>query len=183
MNELAREWAATLTEQAAQSRAGTPIEAGPPTLLRNLHFVSDGIWRSAQPGPSGFDDLKKLGVATILDLQDDGDEEQWERSTVLRLGMNSAEIPMSGIFSPSDSQVYDALAAIASAQRIGASIAIHCKYGDDRTGVVCACWRMYHDHWTPAAALAEANICGMHRLQFLMRRYIATWKPLTWMII
>ncbi len=39
--------------------------------------------------------------------------------------------------------------------------------------MVLACYRIEHDHWTNARAMAEAPRLGFNRFEVLLRRYIA----------
>jgi protein tyrosine/serine phosphatase len=58
-----------------------------------------------------------------------------------------------------------------------APIFIHCRRGDDRVGMVIACYRIVHDHWTNEQALAEAREHGISRFEVLMRRYVDHFNP------
>jgi len=49
---------------------------------------------------------------------------------------------------------------------------VHCRRGADRSGVLIACYRMAHDHWSNEQALAEARTAGLSRFEPLIRNYI-----------
>jgi tyrosine-protein phosphatase SIW14 len=39
---------------------------------------------------------------------------------------------------------------------------VHCYYGEDRTGVMVATYRIAQQNWTPEQAAAEMNSFGFH---------------------
>jgi protein-tyrosine phosphatase len=43
-------------------------------------------------------------------------------------------------------------------------IFVHCRYGDDRTGMMIAAYRMADAGWTPEEARKEMEKFGFHRL-------------------
>ncbi|MBZ5622691.1 MAG: hypothetical protein LAQ69_28745 [Acidobacteriia bacterium] len=49
---------------------------------------------------------------------------------------------------------------------------MHCRRGADRSGVVIACYRIVHDHWTNAHAMEEARQQGFSGFEVLMQCYI-----------
>lgn len=56
---------------------------------------------------------------------------------------------------------------------------LHCRRGKDRTGTMVACYRVQHDGWTNAKALAEANEYGMSRAERGMRSFVLHFSPLS----
>jgi protein tyrosine/serine phosphatase len=49
---------------------------------------------------------------------------------------------------------------------------IHCRRGNDRTGMIIACYRISHDHWENRKALDEAIANGMSWAEIAMRHYV-----------
>jgi len=49
---------------------------------------------------------------------------------------------------------------------------VHCRRGADRTGTMLAVYRIVHDHWENAKALAEAKVFGMSWTERAMQSYI-----------
>src|SRR3954467_8111095 len=67
----------------------------------NFQKVDDHLYRGAQPTEQGFQNLAKLGIQTVIDLQQDGDtrsvsEEKWVKAA----GMKYINIPMRGMETP-----------------------------------------------------------------------------------
>ena len=56
-------------------------------------------------------------------------------------------------------------------------VLVHCRRGADRVGLLIACYRIAHDHWTNEEALAEACRYGLSPLEILMRSYIRHFDP------
>jgi tyrosine-protein phosphatase SIW14 len=138
--------------------------------------VDDHLYRGAQPTNSGFQDLAKLGIKTVVDLRDIGEHSQAdEQKLVTDLGMRYISIPMHGMSTPKDDQV----AAVLALFNDGASgpVFVHCKRGADRTGMVVAVYRVSHDQWDNKKALAEAKSNGMSMFERAIQHYVMDYKP------
>src|ERR1700680_1681419 len=128
--------------------------------LRNFQKVDDYVYRGGQPTDSGFRDLAKLGIKTVVDLRDIGEHSQaGEQKVVTDLGMHYISIPMHGMSTPKDDQVAAGEALFNDAAN--GPVFVHCKRGADRTGMVVAVYRVSHDSWDNKKALAEAKSYGM----------------------
>ena len=136
----------------------------------NAGKISDVLMRGAQPSTQGLAELKKLGVTTIVDLRGNRREVNWERSQAEALGMRFVNIPVLGWSSPGDAQVAQFLKLFDSTNQ---KIFVHCRFGEDRTGVMVAAYRMAEQKWTADQALAEMNSFGFHyHLYRGMRAYV-----------
>jgi tyrosine-protein phosphatase SIW14 len=116
-----------------------------------------------------------MGIKTILDLRGGSIHEPWERKAVDAAGMHYVGVRLSGLLPPKDKQIAKILALLEDPAR--GPVYVHCRRGDDRTGMVIACYRIAHDHWSNAKALQEARNNGLSRLEPLMRRYIEKFDP------
>jgi tyrosine-protein phosphatase SIW14 len=76
------------------------------------------------------------------------------------LGFRFINIPISGWSPPSDEQVAQFLSLFQATP--GERIFVHCKYGDDRTGVMIAAYRIAENHWTAEQAAEEMRYFGFH---------------------
>jgi len=141
--------------------------------VHNFHKVNDTVFRGAQPSAAGFAMLKKMGIATVIDLRESSHADS-EAALVKAQGMQYINIPMKGMEAPSNAQIAKVLALINDAKT--GPVFIHCKRGADRTGTVLACYRITHDHWDNAAALAEAKQRGMSVFQVAMHRYVKAYS-------
>ncbi|MBI3887060.1 MAG: tyrosine-protein phosphatase [Opitutae bacterium] len=139
--------------------------------LPNFGRVDRTLWRGAQPDAHGLETLHRLGVATIINLRMADDVVPGEEATARRLGIGYVNVPLHGFSGPSDAEVDRVLALIASSPP---PVFVHCRHGADRTGVIVACYRMRHDGWPTAQAMAEAEHYGISALQVGMKRYLRT---------
>lgn len=139
--------------------------------LPNFHQVNAGLYRGAQPKESGLQELRKLGIKTVINLRDDDAREQNEEREAKAAGLNYFNLPLSNNGSPSDAQIEQALALINAPEN--QPVFVHCKRGADRTGTVIAVYRISHDGWTSERAKAEAKHYGMGFWQAGMKDFIS----------
>jgi tyrosine-protein phosphatase SIW14 len=129
--------------------------------IHNAGKINDVLFRGAQPKDGGLTELKKLGVTTIVDLRgEDRETFEWERGESETLGMRFVHIPVSGWAPPSDEQVAQFLSLFHGSPK--QKIFVHCRFGDDRTGVFVATYRMAIDKWTPEQAMNEMYFFGFN---------------------
>ncbi|MGE5141311.1 MAG: fused DSP-PTPase phosphatase/NAD kinase-like protein, partial [Rudaea sp.] len=112
---------------------------------------------------------------TVLDLRGGSAHKHWEQKEAEAAGMQYVSIPLSGFFAPSYQQMTRILAVLQDQSYT--PVFVHCHSGVDRAGVVTACYRIVHDHWTNQMAPAEAREGGMRWLQVLMRRFVHHFDP------
>jgi tyrosine-protein phosphatase SIW14 len=139
-----------------------------------LYRVDDNVYRGQQPSKQDISNLAKSGIRTVLDLRGAVDHKAWEQKAVEAAGLRYVRIGLSGFFAPTDHQI-DRILAILDNSTLG-PIFVHCRRGADRSGVVIACYRITHDHWTRAQAMDEARQQGFSRFEVLMERYIEHFK-------
>ena len=126
----------------------------------NAGKINDSLFRGAQLRAEGFEQLKKLGITTIVDLRgEDPEKIKWERQQTESAGMRFVNIPVSGWSPPTNEQVAQFLSLFKNRDD---KIFVHCRFGDDRTGVFVASYRMAHDHWLPHQAIKEMYFFGFN---------------------
>ncbi len=145
-----------------------------------IHRVDEHLYRGKQPTKEEIPALAQMGIKTVLDLRG-GVHKAWERRVVEAAGMRYVRIGLSGIFAPTGKQMNQILALLDDPEQ--GPVFIHCRRGADRSGVVIACYRIAHDHWTNAQAWQEARQQGFSSLEVLMRRYIQHFTPQTAAVI
>jgi tyrosine-protein phosphatase SIW14 len=143
--------------------------------IANLRRVDSHVYSGRQPKARDFDELADRGIKTVLDLRGGMFHGPWERKLVEAAGMNYITIRLSGIWEPKEEQMAKILTVLEDPAR--APVFVHCRRGDDRVGMVIACYRIAHDHWTHERALKEANLDGINPLEVLMKRYIRHFDP------
>ena len=133
---------------------GVPID--------NFAEVAAGVYRGEQPDDAGFAALKKLGVKTIVNFQTKKDD----HAAAAPLGLDVVDIPMPThpyIDPPTDAQVKQFFDVVLDPAR--RPVFVHCAGGRDRTGTMCALYRMEIDGWTKEKALDEMYAFGFHAHQ------------------
>jgi tyrosine-protein phosphatase SIW14 len=131
--------------------------------LPNGGKISDSLFRGAQPRAEGLKELKNLGITTIVDLRgEDPDKISWERKEAESLGIRFVSIPVSGWSPPSNDQVAAFLALFRNNPK--EKVFVHCRFGDDRTGVFVATYRMAYDGWPAQQAMNEMFFFGFNGL-------------------
>lgn len=135
--------------------------------LPNLHKVSDGLYRGAQPKKEGFDGLKKLGIKTIVNFR--GSDKDYEH--IRGKGFNYYYIPVNTL-SP-DRRKFERFLEIVSDPANGL-VFVHCKHGADRTGAAVALYRIKVQGWEVEKAIDEMVHGGynFHWIHWHLKRFI-----------
>lgn len=129
--------------------------------IQNFGQVNRNLYRGAQPTAEGIATLKRSGVDFVVDLR--GWASQSEESAVKKLGMQYISIPSHCPF-PRDEPFARFLKVIHD--NPGKKIFVHCRLGDDRTGLAVAAYRMADEGWSAEEAMKEMQAFGfspMHR--------------------
>ena len=137
-----------------------------PTQPDNFSEVSDGIYRGAHIMTNAklrFLTEDPRDVATLLDLEIYNPEEEWEQALARWDGVRWIHKGFRWNTTYSAEFIDDILATIADpANR---PIYVHCYYGDDRTGMIVALYRVAYENWAPIDAFHEwkAHMPGANR--------------------
>ena len=120
----------------------------------NFHKICDNLYRGQQPTAKGIAELKKLGIKTIVNLR----SMHSDRDKIGYTGLSYKCIPMKAWDKPNDEDVARFL-RIAVDERVG-PVFVHCKHGADRTGTMCAVFRIVVQGWAKPAAVVEMTRGG-----------------------
>jgi uncharacterized protein (TIGR01244 family) len=125
----------------------------------NLHQVSQELYRSAQPTAQGMENLKKLGVRTVVNLR----TFHSDREEIGASGLNYIHIPMQAWY-PERRDAIRFLRIVADTALT--PVLVHCQHGADRTGAMVAVYRTAVQGWTKREALREMTQGGFgyHRI-------------------
>ncbi len=131
--------------------------------LRNFGEVTPNLYRGGQPTGAGIEALQKMGVEIVVDLR--GGRNQNEEAEVTRLGMKYVSIPWHCPF-PKDEPFARFLKVIQ--ENPGKKVFVHCRLGDDRTGMEVASYRMADEGWSAEEAMTEMRAFGFTAVHHVM---------------
>ena len=114
--------------------------------LKNFHKIDDKVYRSAQPDKKGFQELKALGIRTVLSFRDHHSDDDGKD-----LGLNLFRVKMEAGDIATE-KVIEALRIIRNSE---GPVLIHCWHGSDRTGLICALYRIVFQGWSKDEAIDE----------------------------
>jgi len=118
--------------------------------------VTPTLYRGAQPTKEGFANLAKLGINIVVDLRG---SRASERQLVTGLGMKYVPLPWR-CFSPHDEHFAQFLSLLRD--NPDKKVFVHCRVGDDRTGMDIAAYRMAEQGWTAEEARNEMVVFGVN---------------------
>ncbi|SFH62832.1 fused DSP-PTPase phosphatase/NAD kinase-like protein [Planctomicrobium piriforme] len=135
-------------EPAAQQRPQNWAQRVQIDGVPNLHKVSDSLYRSAQPSKEGMKNLKATGIKTVVNLR----SFHSDRDEIEGLGLGYEHIYMKA-WHPEEKEVIRFLQIVGDECR--QPVILHCQYGADRTGTMCAIYRIAVQGWTKEQAINE----------------------------
>jgi protein tyrosine/serine phosphatase len=135
-----------------QNKIGTRLSANG---IPNFGQVTPHLFRGGQPNSEGLQKLKTMGIEVVVDLR--GSASKSEQAALEKLGMQYVSIPSHCPF-PKDKPWAEFLQVMR--QNRGRHVFVHCRLGDDRTGMAVAAYRMAEENWSPEEALEEMKMFG-----------------------
>lgn len=130
--------------------------------------VTDTLWRG--PRPNNLEDLEQLGFQCIISLESGiyelfhSDKLEFEEQHPEDFKMASYFCPMSDFTPPKYSKVVGVFDILQ--YQMPKKTYLHCKAGVDRTGFVCAAYRMKVQGWSFDQAVNEYRQMGRHKRFF-----------------
>lgn len=131
--------------------------------------VSPGIFRGARPGSEGLQFLKTLNINTVLDIENDSNAIADEEEQAATLGYHFIAVPLSGFFAPKDGDIQKILKIISDPKSY--PVFVHCKHGEDRTGLTIGLFRFFYEKWTAEKAYQEMLDKNFHPALFPLDSY------------
>ncbi len=119
----------------------------------NLHKVSETLYRSAQPSKEGMSNLKAHGIKTIINLRSFNSD----RKEIENTGLDYEHIYMKA-WHPEIKEAVRFLQIVTDPRR--APVLVHCQHGADRTGIMCAIYRVAVQGWKKEEAISEMKEGG-----------------------
>jgi protein tyrosine/serine phosphatase len=121
--------------------------------LPNLFQISDDIYRGAQPTAEGVPALQALHIKTVINLCAGRSDADLLRGS----GIDNVDIGMNA-WHARDEDVVKFLQTVTDKNL--QPVFIHCQHGSDRTGMMCAIYRVAVCGWTKEAAIDEMTHGG-----------------------
>lgn len=129
--------------------------------IPNFGEVTPTLYRGGLPSKEGFKTLARMGIAIVINTS----RSKREEKLVKRLGMSYVTIPWHCPF-PRD-ELFARFLKITQENR-GSKIFVHCRLGDDRTGMMIAAYRMGVQHWSAEEAMQEMHEFGYGGIHHLI---------------
>jgi tyrosine-protein phosphatase SIW14 len=137
----------------------------------NFGEVNSTLYRGAQPTPEGFENLARFGISIVVDVR--GGTHKSERKLVTKLGMRYVSIGWH-CFHPQDEKFARFLTLLR--ENPGKRVFVHCRTGDDRSGMMVAAYRMAEQGWTPQEAMKEMEAYGFSSSHHLICPGLASYE-------
>jgi len=146
-----RQWAREIT------LAGVP----------NFHKVSKDLYRGAQPSEEGMKQLEKFGIKTVVNLR----SFHSDRDEIKETNLKYEHIYMKA-WHPEEKEIVKFLKVVTD--KNNTPVFVHCKHGSDRTGTVCAFYRIAVQDWPKEDAIEEMTKgdFGFHEIWSNLPDYI-----------
>jgi protein tyrosine/serine phosphatase len=173
-------------EQPAPPDRGMPAAAAAAVPIENFARVDEGLYRGAQPDAAGFRALRELGVKTVVNLRylhTDSDDPATDVGAsgaegTAPEGLTLVEIPLHALLDsdpPTDEDLKAFFDVVLDPAR--RPVYVHCAHGKDRTGTMCAVYRMEIQGWTPERAFEEMQQFGFHDMYVDLEKYVKSYVP------
>ncbi len=121
--------------------------------VQNLWKVDEGLYRSAQPSGAGFISLNSFGIKTIVNLR----TLHSDRPGIEGTSLGYVHLPMAA-WAPNLGTLKKFLRVVRDPKQ--RPVLVHCKNGADRTGFVCAVYRIVEQGWSKEEAIREMKEGG-----------------------
>jgi|SRR5687768_4260464 len=122
-----------------------------PISIENFGKLNDNYYRGSQPTAGQFDELKRLGIKTIVDLRQDSIDGASEQAR--KAGLQYVNIPLTTKRPATEDQTARFLNLVNDPANW--PLFVHCKGGRHRTGEMTAIYRITHDGWSGDKAYEE----------------------------
>ena len=148
-----REWTTRLPVARKHSMATRQKRAGIPDFAEEV--TSPTSIAEDRPNLKAMEGLKEMGVDIVVDMRGGGNKH--EKAEVTKLGMQYVSIPWHCPF-PSDKLFARFLKLMQDNPR--KKVFVHCRLGDDRTGMAVAAYRIADEGWSADEAMNEMKAFG-----------------------
>ena len=121
--------------------------------LPNLYQLTTNFYRGAQPYSRGMTELKAMGVKTVVNLRTFHSDAKMISDT----NLSRAHLKMQPWHADGE-EIVAFLKIVGDTNNL--PVFVHCQRGADRTGTMCAMYRIVFCGWTKQAAINEMKDGG-----------------------
>jgi protein tyrosine phosphatase (PTP) superfamily phosphohydrolase (DUF442 family) len=119
----------------------------------NFYKVDDKLYRSAQPSAKGMKNLEKYGIKTVINLR----SAHSDKDEIGELPLKQYHIRIK-TWNLKDEHAVQFLKIVTDPKN--QPVLVHCQHGADRTGTMCAVYRIILQNWTREDAIKEMRDGG-----------------------
>jgi protein tyrosine/serine phosphatase len=144
------------SHRLASGSAARPANWARPLVapgITNFYQLTTNLYRGAQPTAEGMAHLKAMGIRTVINLR----AFHSDQDRVLGTGLKSVRFETKP-WHAEEEDVAGFLKAVTDTNNLPAFV--HCERGADRTGTMCALYRVVVCGWTKSEAIAEMKAGG-----------------------
>jgi protein-tyrosine phosphatase len=138
--------------------------------VTNFGQVTPTLYRGGLLKGEGLKALKKIGINLVVDTHANDESEERDAK---KLGIKYVAIPWHCPW-PHD-EVFAKFLKVVHDNK-GKKIFVHCRLGDDRTGMMVAAYRMAEEGWTADEAMNEMRSFGFTRSHHLLCPSLAKYE-------
>lgn len=135
--------------------------------VTNFHRVSSDLYRSEQPTKLGMRNLEERGIKTLVSLRAFHSDRDLIKGTVLNYERITFQT-----WAPDDEELVRFLKIVTDPEKT--PVLVHCLHGSDRTGAMCAAYRIVVQGWNKDDAMTEMKNGGYghHKIWGNLERWI-----------
>ncbi len=119
--------------------------------VSNLYQIDSSVYRCAQTDSMGYAELAALGINEIVNLRSFNTDKKYTQAGIVfhHINMQAEHCKYKKI-----------VRVLQLIKNRNGAIAIHCKHGADRTGLIIAIYRIAFQNWTKEEAIDELKNGG-----------------------
>ncbi len=131
--------------------------------IRRFAEVTPSLYRGGEPSVEGMETLKRNGINIVVNMR--GGRHAREEARAKKLGMRYVSIPWHCPL-PRDEPFARFLKLVEENPK--KKIFVHCRLGDDRSGMAVAAYRMAEEGWSAEEAMKEMRAFGFTKAHHLI---------------
>lgn len=140
-----------------------------PSGLPNYKQINTWIHRGGRPTEQGLLELQKLGIKTIINLENNEEAVAYEKDQAAKRGIKFFSYPINPFATPNTELVDQVLTHLQDPNLY--PIYLHCNHGRDRTGLLMGLFRVELQGWAAGDAYWEMVDMGFRTVLAQLDKY------------